>query len=204
MTMHTHHDHSHDHDLSASKRVIWIVLVLNFGMFLMEIFQGIDADSSSLIADSIDFLSDSFSYAITLYVMHKALHLRAKAALVKAYCMIGVASIVLMQAVHNIIDNCLPNHLTMGWVGALALFINVVCTILLFRTRGKDSNMQSIWLCSRNDAIGNILIIIAAGLVYTTKSLWPDLLAALVIAGLAGTSALKIIKQAKEELRHDH
>ncbi len=194
----------HDHDLNTSKRVIWAVLVLNLGMFLIEIFQGIDADSSSLIADSIDFLSDSFSYAITLYVMHKALYLRAKAAIIKAYCMFGVSAVVLLQAIHNIVEDCLPNHVTMGWVGALALLVNVICTILLFRTRGKDSNMQSIWLCSRNDAIGNLLIIIAAGLVYATNSLWPDLAAALVIAGLASTSALKIIKQAKQELKHDH
>ncbi|MFO0389918.1 MAG: cation transporter [Alphaproteobacteria bacterium] len=201
--MGAHHDHPH-HDIDASKRIIWTVLILNFGMFCMELFQGIDADSSSLIADSIDFLSDSFSYAITLYVMQKTLHLRAKAALFKAYCMIGVACVVLMQSIHNIIDNRLPDHLTMGWVGALALFVNIYCTILLYRTRGKDSNMQSIWLCSRNDAIGNILILIAAALVYATGRLWPDLLAALVIAGLAGTSALKIIKHAKEELKHDH
>lgn len=196
--MGAHHDHQ---TAGLDRKVIWIVLILNLGMFLIEIFQGIDARSTSLIADSIDFLSDSFNYAITLYVMHKSLQMRAKAALIKAGCMLLLGAVVLMQGVYNIIQQATPEYETMGWIGLLALIINLFCTILLFRTRGKDSNMQSVWLCSRNDTIGNLLIIIAAGLVFATGSLWPDFIVALVIAGLASHSALQIIAQAKKELK---
>ena len=198
--------HSHDH-ASNDRRILYIVLALNFSMFLLEIWQGLEANSTSLLADSMDFLSDSFSYIITLFVLTKSLATKAKASLFKASLMLILAALALVQGVHNIIDNQTPHYLTMGWVGTLALCANVISAYLLYATRNRDSNMESVWLCSRNDAIANIAIIIAAGLVYATHTLWPDLIVALIIAWLGGSSALKIIAHAKVELKetpHDH
>lgn len=192
----------HHHTIDTDRHIVWIVLILNLAMFLFEIVQGIRANSSSLIADSIDFLNDSFSYAITLYVMEKSLRTRATAAFIKAGLMFLLAVIVLAQGIYNVSQSHIPEYTTMGWVAALAFIINLICTVLLFRSRGKDSNMESVWLCSRNDTIGNLLTLAAAGLVFATGSLWPDFIVALVIAGLASTSALKIIAQAKREFKH--
>jgi Co/Zn/Cd efflux system component len=199
---HDHHSHSHSHDEFAhDRKVLWIVFALNFSMFLLEIWQGMFANSSSLLADSMDFLSDSFSYLITLYVITKHIHVRARAALLKASLMLLLAFCALSQGLYNLFVNATPAYETMGWVGALALCANVISALLLYSSRGRDSNMRSVWLCSRNDAFANILIIIAAFLVYLTGSLLPDLLVALGIAWLEGGSALKIIRHAKEELR---
>jgi Co/Zn/Cd efflux system component len=198
--------HCHiDHETAQNdRRVLWIVLALNFAMFVLELWQGMNADSTSLIADSMDFLSDSFSYAITLYVLTKSLRWRASASLVKAALMLLLAAAALGQGIHNIIHQQTPEFITMGWVGLLALVINIISAMLLYNSRGRDSNMQSVWLCSRNDAIANIMIIIAASLVFLTGTLWPDLIVALGIAWLESSAAFKIIVQAKKELRHEH
>lgn len=196
------HCHIDEATLQNDRRLLWTVLAINFSMFVLEIWQGMLADSTSLLADSMDFLSDSFSYGITLYVLAKHLHVRARAAIIKASLMLLLAAGALAQGVHNLMVSETPAYLTMGWVGTLALVANVVSAMLLYGSRGRDSNMRSVWLCSRNDAFANIAIIIAAGLVYATGSLWPDLAVALVITGLEGGSALKIIAQAKQELRH--
>ncbi len=191
----------HPETLQQDRRILWVVLALNFCMFALEIWQGLAANSTSLIADSMDFLSDSFSYGITLYVLTRSLHMRATASLIKASLMLLLAAGVLTQGIYNILHGQIPAYTTMGWVATLALLVNVTSASLLFRSRGRDSNMQSVWLCSRNDAIANVLILIAALFVFLSGSLWPDLLAALAIAGLESTSALKIIAQAKKELR---
>ena len=198
-------DHAHDHsEIAHDRRVLYIVLALNFSLFLIELWQGLAADSTSLIADSMDFLSDSFSYIITLYVLTKPLHMRAKAALIKAALMLLLAAGALGQGVHNIISGTTPEFSTMGWVGLLALAANLTSAYLLYRTRNRDSNMRSVWLCSRNDAVSNIAIIAAAGLVFATGTLWPDIIVALIITWLEGSSAVKIIAHAKEELKHGH
>jgi Co/Zn/Cd efflux system component len=197
---HQHEGHTHAQD----RRILYIVLALNFSMFALEVWQGLQAGSTSLIADSMDFLSDSFSYAITLYVLTKTLTTRAKASLLKASLMLLLAMAALGQGAHNLIYGQTPEYMTMGWVATLALMANTISALLLYKSRGRDSNMQSVWLCSRNDAIANIAIIVAAGLVFLTQNLWPDLIVALFIAWLEGSSALKIIAQAKKELRHGH
>lgn len=197
-----HHEHTHTHD----RKILWIAFGLNFPLFVLEVWQGVNANSTSLLADSMDFLSDSFSYLITLYVLTKPLATRAKASLFKASLMLLLAAGALTQGVNNILHGDTPHYFTMGWVGTLALIANLATAALLYNTRGRDSNMRSIWLCSRNDALANIFILIAAGMVYATGSLWPDLIVALVITWLEGGSALKIIAHAKTELRekHDH
>jgi len=194
------HDHSHDghtHD----RRVLYAVLALNFSMFLLELWQGLEANSTSLLADSMDFLSDSFSYIVTLFVLTKTLATRAKASLLKASLMLALAALALVQGVHNVMENQTPHFITMGWVGALALCVNMSSAYLLYSTRNRDSNMRSVWLCSRNDAIANLAIIIAALLVYITGTLWPDLVVALVIAWLGASSAVMIMRDAKSELK---
>ncbi|MEQ1789408.1 MAG: cation transporter [Rickettsiales bacterium] len=196
------HEHGHNHDhVIDDRKILWIVLALNFAMFFIELWQGMKADSTALIADSMDFLSDSFSYGITLYVIQKHLHTRAKAALIKAALMLLLAIGALTQGAHNLLEQTTPAYMTMGWVATLALLVNSISALLLYKSRGRDSNMQSVWLCSRNDMITNILIIIAAFLVFASNSLFPDLLVALGIAWLEGSSAIKIIRHAKQELR---
>jgi Co/Zn/Cd efflux system component len=197
------HCHLDAETIARDSRSLYIVLAINFAMFLLEIWQGLQADSTSLLADSMDFLSDSFSYGITIYVLTKHIRTRAKASLVKASLMLLLAAAALTQGVHNLIAHETPAYLTMGWVGTLALIANVVSAYILYGSRGRDSNMRSVWLCSRNDAFANIAIMIAAYLVYATGSLWPDLAVALVITVLEGGSALKIIAHAKEEMNYD-
>lgn len=192
--------HSHC-DVTHDKRMLWIVLFLNVAMFFLELWQGMKADSTALIADSMDFFSDSLSYIITLYVIQRHIHIRAKAALVKASFMLLLATAAILQGIFNFIYDATPNYETMGLVGTLALIINIISAMLLYNSRGRDSNMHSVWLCSRNDAFANILILVAAFFVYATNSMWPDLLVALGIAWLEGGSALKIIHHAKQELR---
>jgi Co/Zn/Cd efflux system component len=204
ISMGGHHHHDHGDSLGEHKRILWTVLLLNLAMFFLEIWQGLQAQSTSLLADSMDFLSDAFSYGLTIYVLRKALHARARASLIKASLMLLLAAGAIGQGVYNLLHQHTPEYTTMGWVGLLALMINITCTFLLFSIRSRDSNMRSVWLCSRNDAIANILILVAAALVYATGSLWPDLLVALGIAGLGTTSALRIIADAKLELKTDH
>ncbi len=194
------HCHAHDH-VTHDRRMLWIVLILNAFMFFLELWQGLKADSSALLADSMDFFSDSLSYVITLYVIQKHIHIRAKAALIKASLMLVLAGAALTQGVYNLIEQATPIYSTMGWVGTLALVVNIASALLLYSSRGRDSNMHSVWLCSRNDAFANILILCAAYLVYITSSPYPDLAVALGIAWLEGHSALKIIAHAKSELK---
>ena len=195
------HCHHHHDEITHNRRVLWIVFALNFGMFLLEIWQGAASNSTSLLADSMDFLSDSFTYLITLYVLTKSLRARATAALIKSGLMLIIAAAVLFQGVQNLLHGQVPEHMTMGRVAGLALAANVASALLLYASRERDSNMRSVWLCSRNDALGNVLVLIAAWLVYATGTLWPDLAAALVISGLATSAAIKIIKQARAELK---
>jgi len=198
----THNHTTHTHcEIAHDRKVLWFVLVINLAMFGLEIWQGMLADSSALIADSMDFLSDSFNYIITLFVIAKHLHVRARAALFKSFLMLLLAVFALLQGFWHLINHNVPSYETMGWVGVLALIANVISAALLYRSRGRDSNMHSVWLCSRNDIISNLMILLAAFLVFQTGSLVPDLLVAFAIAWLEGSSAFKIMRHAKEELK---
>ncbi len=193
--------HGCAHAAPRDRRVLWIVLALNFAMFLLEVWQGLRGDSSALLADAMDFLSDSFSYGITLYVLDRHLHTRARATLVKASLMLLLAALALGQGVYHLSHQELPDALAMGWVSALALAVNITSAALLFASRGRDSNMRSVWLCSRNDALNNLMVLAAAGLVFSTGTLWPDLLATLAIAWIEGSAAVKVIRHARAELK---
>lgn len=194
------HSHEHDH-LSYDRKALIAALILNFSMFIIELWQGTQSDSSALLADSMDFLSDSFSYIITLYVITKSIKIRAKAAIIKAIMMIILAIAALWQGLHNLIAYNIPVYTTMGWVSILALIANGITVFILYRSRKRDSNMQSVWLCSRNDMIANVMVVCAAYAVFYTKSPYPDFLVALFIAWLGSSSAVKIVNKAVAELK---
>ena len=202
--------HDHDHDLTfnennrAFKRVLWIALILNLGMFFVEVIFGVLSHSLSLRADAIDFLGDSANYFATLFVLSAAIGTRAKVSLAKAIFMLGFGLWILIEALMRFNSDQLPDSFTMSWVGFLALFVNALVTYLLFKFKDGDSNMQSVWLCSRNDAIGNLAVILASAGVYWWGTKWPDLVVAIFMAGLAVTSAFQVIKAARNELVHGH
>ena len=183
------------------RRVLWIVLMINAGMFLVELGAGLVADSVSLLADALDFLGDACVYGITLFVLGMSVRWRATAAIIKAASMGAFGLWVIASTLYNAFVGSAPDALVMGSVGLSALAANVVCAVLLFRYRGGDSNMRSVWLCSRNDAIGNVAVMLAAGGVFATGTGWPDLAVAAVMAVLALTSCAQVLRQALGELR---
>jgi cation diffusion facilitator family transporter len=188
----------------AFRRVLWIALLVNFTFFVVEIIASRLGDSLSLQADAIDFFSDSANYAISLLVVGMALSARAKASLFKGASMALLGSWVVGSAVYRVFTESTPDPATMGIIAFLALGANVAVAWMLFRFRDGDSNRQSIWLCSRNDAIGNVAVMLAATGVFASGSHWPDLVVAGIIASLSLSAALRIIRLAHDELRGAH
>jgi Co/Zn/Cd efflux system component len=183
-------------------RIIIAALVINAGMFAVEVAAGLAAGSVALQADALDFLSDAGNYAISLMVLGMTLKWRARAALLKGWSLGVLGLLVFAATLGNVIDGTVPEVRIMGLIGALALVANVGVAALLFAYRTGDSNMRSVWLCSRNDAIANIGVLLAALGVFGTATGWPDVIVATVIAGLAVSAAIQIIRQARAELRH--
>ena len=183
------------------RRALWIVLAINAAMFGVEMISGLFAHSVSLQADALDFLGDSANYILTLMVLSMSMRWRSSAALVKGATMGLFGLWVIGQALWNLYYGALPGAFVMGSVGFLALVANVASAGLLYTFRSGNANMRSVWLCSRNDAIGNVAVMLAAGGVFSLGSAWPDLLVALVMAGLALSSSVLIIRQATGELR---
>lgn len=188
----------HDH---AFRRVLWIALAANAAMFVVEAVASAVADSMSLQADALDFLSDSANYALSLLVAGSALTSRARASLVKGASMAAFGVWVLGSALYRALQGSAPDAGLMSGVAVLALAVNVGVAVLLFRHRGGDSNRTSVWLCSRNDAIANVSVIAAAGGVMITGSRWPDLVVATGIAALSVYSAARVTRLARAELR---
>jgi Co/Zn/Cd efflux system component len=183
------------------RRALWIVLVINAAMFAVDMISGLIAHSVSLQADALDFLGDSANYLLTLMVLSMSMRWRSGAALVKGVTMGLFGLWVIGQAMWNLYYGALPGVFVMGSIGILALAANVASAGLLYAFRSGNANMRSVWLCSRNDAIGNVAVILAAGGVFSLGSAWPDLVVALVMAGLALSSSVLIIRQATGELR---
>lgn len=182
------------------RRALWIALVVNAAMFAVELVAGMQAGSVSLLADSIDFLGDAANYAIALAVLGLLPVWRSRAALLKGWSMAGFGLFVLGRAAWQATQGVPPEAFTMGVVGALALVANVGVAVLLYAFREGDANMRSVWLCSRNDALGNLAVILAAGGVFGTGQAWPDLLVALIMGGLALSAGSSVIRQARGEL----
>ncbi|MCA0890064.1 cation transporter [Qipengyuania flava] len=190
------------HNNPRWRAILWIALVANAAMFVVEIIAGAAADSRALLADALDFFADAANYAISLGVAGMALASRAKAALLKAATMLAFGLWVVGSAIYGLIGGSNPEPQAMGMIGALALFVNVIVAVILFRYREGDANMRSAWICSRNDALGNIAVLGAALGVFGTGQAWPDLLVASVMAALALWGAAIIFRQARHELAH--
>ncbi len=184
------------------RRIIIAALVINAGMFAVEVVAGLAAASVALQADALDFLSDAANYAISLLVLGMALKWRARAALLKGWSLGVLGLVVFASTVGNVLAGTVPEAGVMGLVGTLALIANVGVAAMLFAYRTGDSNMRSVWLCSRNDAIANVGVLLAALGVFGTATGWPDVIVASVIVGLSVSAAVQIIRQANAELRH--
>jgi Co/Zn/Cd efflux system component len=184
----------------AYRRVLWIALGVNLAMFIVEMIAGLSAGSVSLQADSLDFLSDTANYGMSLFVAGMALRNRAIAAFGKGVTM-GLFGIwVLASSAWKVFAGAPPEAVTMGVVGFAALAANALCFALLSAYRSGDSNMRSVWLCSRNDLIGNCAVLASAIGVARTGSAWPDVLVALIMAVLALQGAAAVVAQARAEL----
>jgi Co/Zn/Cd efflux system component len=198
-----HHHHSLDPHRGnpVYRRVLWAVLGVNATMFLVEIGAGVAAGSASLQADALDFLGDAGNYAISLFVVGMALRYRAMAALAKGGTMglfgLWVIGTVIWHAMHG----TLPNAFTMGAVGFAALAANGASFALLWAYRGGDANMRSAWICTRNDVLGNLAVLLAALGVFGTGTGWPDIIVAAIMAGLALQGAVVVMRQAMSEFR---
>jgi Co/Zn/Cd efflux system component len=183
------------------RRVLWAVLAINAVMFLIEIGAGLAAGSASLQADALDFLGDAANYAISLMVVGMALRYRAAAALAKGLTMgafgLWVVGTVIWHAAHG----TLPSAFTMGAVGVAALAANAASFGLLWAYRKGDANMRSAWICTRNDVLGNIAVLLAALGVFGSGTGWPDVIVAAVMAGLALQGAVVVAQQSTAELR---
>jgi cation diffusion facilitator family transporter len=187
-------------DLGRYRRVLWVALVVNAAMFGVELFAGFQASSLSLLADAIDFAGDALNYGVSLAVLASAMAWRARAAILKAVSMMGFGLYILAQAVWSLWHGEAPAALTMGAVALLALAANVGVAWMLYAFREGDANMRSVWLCSRNDAIGNVAVFTAALGVFGTGSAWPDLLVASLMAALALHAGWSVLRQARQEL----
>lgn len=196
-----HDDHQPSHSPDPQyRRILWMALVINALMFVIEIIFSQRANSVSLLADAIDFLGDAANYGISIWVLAMSVQTRAKASLVKAASMGVFGIVVLVHALWNLITGVVPDAQTMTLIGFLALVANVSVALLLYAYRNGDSNMRSVWLCTRNDALGNVAVIIAALGVFGTGTAWPDLIVAVIMASLALTAAWQVIKQARHEI----
>ncbi len=187
-------------DSPRYRRILWAALVINLVMFGVEIAAGLHSGSVSLLADAIDFFGDAANYAITLVVLPLGLGWRSRAAQVKALSMIAFGLFIAGRMLWSFYQDLPPEPLTMGLVGLLALVANVAVAFMLYAYRNGDANMRSVWLCSRNDAIGNLAVVLAAIGVAGTRTVWPDLIVAGGMAALALFNGGSILRQARGEL----
>jgi Co/Zn/Cd efflux system component len=183
------------------RRALWIALVVNATMFVVELAAGWTSGSVSLLADAVDFAGDAANYGLSLAVLGMAAAWQSRAALAKGVSMAVYGAFVLGQAAWLLKSGATPEPFTMGVVGTLALLANTGVALLLYTWRTGNANMRSVWLCTRNDALGNLAVIAAAFGVFGTGTAWPDLLVAAVMASLAIAGGWSVVRQARGELR---
>jgi len=186
---------------AAYRRALTAALVINAAMFVIEMAAGVWGKSVALQADAVDFLGDSATYAITLMVLGMSVRWRAGSAILKGLSMGGFGLWVIGVSVYHLLAGSLPSAAIMGSTGVLALVANLTAAAILYRHRFGDSNMRSVWLCTRNDAVANIAVIAAASGVWASSTGWPDLAVGAVIAALALSSSVAVLRQARGELR---
>lgn len=188
-------------NVARYRRVLWIALLVNAAMFVVEAVAGATSGSLALLADAIDFAGDALNYGVSLAVLASALVWRARAAVLKAAAMVGFGLFVLLRALWSVWSGAVPDPATMGVVATLALVSNVSVAWMLYAFREGDANMRSVWLCSRNDAIGNLAVMVAALGVFGTGRAWPDLGVAALMAALALQGGWQVWRQARQELK---
>ena len=183
------------------RKTLVSVLAINAALFLVEAVAGIFANSTALLADSLDMLGDSLVYGFSLFVLSRSGDWKARAALLKGAIMAFFGLGVLLEVLYKTISGVVPIAETMGIVGTLVLIGNGICFLLLFRHRSDDLNMRSTWLCSRNDIIANVAVLVAAAAVGIFNTAWPDMLVGAAIAALFLRSALTVLTESVAELR---
>jgi Co/Zn/Cd efflux system component len=200
---HDGHTHNLRFDGAAPgyRRVLWVVIALNAAMFVVEILAGALAGSQALKADALDFLADALTYGLSLAVIGRPLATRATVALLKGLSLMAMGLWVLGSTLWQLMVFGLPDARVMGGVGLMALSANLASVALLLRSREGDANVRSVWLCSRNDAIGNVAVMAAAVAVAMTETAWPDLLVAVLMSALFLSSARQIIGRGWVERR---
>lgn len=204
------HNTNFDGSDPAFKRALWVVVAINAIMFVVEIIAGEIAGSQALKADALDFFADAVTYAISLAVIGAALRTRALAAMAKGISLLLMGLWVFGTTLYQALSPVVPEAEVMGVISVMALIANLLSVLILMKWREGDANVRSVWLCSRNDAIGNVAVMLAALGVFGTGTAWPDLLVAGIMAGLFLSSSFQIIRQARRELKgeaqhgHDH
>ncbi|HZW20698.1 cation transporter [Noviherbaspirillum sp.] len=183
------------------RRALWIALAVNALMFGVEIVGGLQSASTSLLADAVDFFGDAANYGVSLMVLSMAAIWRSRAALFKGLCMGAFGVFVLGKTAFSVASGVVPEPVTMGAVGLLALAANLGVAALLYAYRSGDANMRSVWLCTRNDAIGNVAVMFAAAGVFGSGSGWPDWLVAILMGTLALNASFSVVRHARAEMR---
>lgn len=197
------HSHGSFDGMSADyKRRLWIVIAINAVMFFVEMTAGHVAKSQALQADALDFIADALTYGVSLAVIGASVRVRTNAAMAKGISLLLMGVWVFGSTAYRVIYIGVPTAELMGVIGFLALVANLASVLLLVSYKDGDANVRSVWLCSRNDAIGNVAVMIAALGVWGTSTGWPDLIVAGVMAGLFLTSAFQILRQALQERGH--
>ncbi|MGH8686370.1 MAG: cation transporter [Burkholderiales bacterium] len=196
------HCHAHAPDAShpAYRRALVVALVLNAAMFAVELATGVTSGSSALLADALDFAGDAGNYALSLGALALMPALRPKVALFKGLCMGAFGLLVLGATGWHAARGTVPGAAAMSTVAVLALAVNAGVAVLLYRFRAGDADMRSVWLCSRNDALGNVAVLLAAAGVFGTASGWPDWLVAAAMAGLALSASWSVVRHARREI----
>lgn len=194
-------DHGHELDELAQKqrKVLWAVLVINAIMFGVELVSGLRSRSLALTGDSLDMLGDAMAYGTSLYVLNRSDRAQARAAIFKSGLMFLSAIVIFGRALYQIWHPDLPTPSVMGAIALLALIANIICLIALTRHRNDNLNLQSVWLCSRNDLINNTSVIVAAGLVALFSSPWPDVAVGILVTFIVARSAGRVLRQAWDQ-----
>lgn len=188
----------------AQRRALWVALTINAAMFVTEMIGGLFGKSVGLQADAVDFFGDAANYGLSLAVLGMGLAIRSRVALVKGITMLAFGLWVAGALVYHALHGSVPSAPIMGAIGFAALIANVICAAILFRFRGHDANMKSVWICSRNDALSNVAVIVAASGVWASGTGIPDLMVGGLIGALAVSGGLTVIRAARAERRSIH
>lgn len=203
--MHMEHDDGHGHSVASSpitrewRRILWIALIVNVLMFFIEIGAGFSADSSALLADALDFFGDAVNYGISLGVMGAAFAWQTRAAFLKGFTMVVFGLCVLGNMAWNAYTGVVPEAPIMGLIGIMAFLANLGVAVLLYRYRNGDANMRSVWICTRNDAVGNLAVLAAAIGVFGTATGYPDFIVATILASLSISAGWQTLRHAYRE-----